>query len=75
MGENQGVSMSTVNINWRRHHLKPQRVKSVKLSRDLRFLEKLTDVGSLYLNPPQQAPVLCVDEKRQIQALIPPGLS
>src|SRR3990172_3918757 len=55
---------------------KPPRVKSFKLSRDPRFLEKLTDVVGLYLNPPQQALVLCVDEKSQIQALdrTQPGL-
>ena len=56
--------------------MKPHRVKSFKLSRDPRFLEKLTDVVGLYLNPPQQAMVLCVDEKSQIQALdrTQPGL-
>ncbi len=76
MAESQGVSKSTVNNIWRRHNLKPHRVKSFKLSRDPRFLEKLTDVVGLYLNPPQQALVLCVDEKSQIQALdrTQPGL-
>ena len=76
MAESQGVSKSTVNNIWRSHHLKPHRVKSFKLSRDPRFLEKLTDVVGLYLNPPQQAMVLCVDEKSQIQALdrTQPGL-
>ena len=44
-------------------------MKTFKLSRDPKFLEKLTDVVGLYLNPPQQAIMLCVDEKRQIQAL------
>ena len=44
-------------------------MKTFKLSRDAKFLEKLTDVVGLYLNPPQQAIVLCVDEKTQIQAL------
>jgi hypothetical protein len=43
------------------------------MSRDLRFLEKLTDVIGLYLNPPQQAIVLCIDEKSQIQALDRPS--
>ncbi|MEO6202470.1 MAG: IS630 family transposase [Nitrospirales bacterium] len=47
----------------------PHRVKRFKLSRDARFLEKLTDVVGLYLNPPDQALGLCVDEKTQIQAL------
>ncbi len=72
----QRVSKSTISNIWRAHTLKPHRVKSFKLSRDPRFLEKLTDVVGLYLNPPQQAIVLCVDEKTQIQALdrTQPGL-
>jgi transposase len=72
----QGVSKSTVNNIWQSHNLKPHRTKTFKLSRDARFLEKLTDVVGLYLNPPQQAIVLCVDEKSQIQALdrTQPGL-
>jgi hypothetical protein len=69
MAESQGVSKSTVSNIWRSYNLKPHRVKSFKLSRDPKFLEKLTDVVSLYLNPPQQAVVLCVDEKSHIQAL------
>jgi transposase len=69
LAEAQGVSKSTISNVWRGHNLKPHRVKSFKLSRDPRFLEKLTDVVGLYLNPPQQALVLCVDEKSQIQAL------
>ena len=76
MAESQGVSKSTVSNIWRSHNLKPHRVKSFKLSRDSRFLEKLSDVVGLYLNPPQKALVLCVDEKSQIQALdrTQPGL-
>lgn len=76
MAASQGVSKSTINNIWQSHHLKPHRVKTFKLSRDARFLEKLTDVVGLYLNPPQQAMVLCVDEKSQIQALdrTQPGL-
>ncbi len=76
MAKRQGVSKSTVNNIWRSHNLKPHRVKSFKLSRDPKFLEKLTDVVGLYLNPPEQAIVLCVDEKCQIQALdrTQPGL-
>jgi transposase len=76
MAKNQEVSKSTISNIWRSHNLKPHRVKSFKLSRDSRFLEKLTDVVGLYLNPPQQALVLCVDEKSQIQALdrTQPGL-
>ena len=69
MAKNQGLSKSTVSNIWRSHNLKPHRVKTFKLSRDPRFLEKLTDVVGLYLNPPEKALVLCVDEKSQIQAL------
>jgi len=76
MAKNQQVSKSTISNIWRSHNLKPHRVKNFKLSRDVRFLEKLTDVVGLYLNPPQQALVLCIDEKSQIQALdrTQPGL-
>lgn len=76
MAQQQGLSKSTVSNLWRSHNLKPHRVKRFKLSRDPKFLEKLTDVVGLYLNPPQQGIVLCVDEKSQIQALdrTPPGL-
>ncbi len=76
MAKAQGVSKSTVSYIWRSHQVKPHRVKRFKLSRDPRFLEKLTDVVGLYLNPPQQAMVICVDEKSQIQALdrTQPGL-
>src|SRR5258705_6500383 len=72
----QGISKSSVSRIWRSHNLKPHRTETFKLSRDLRFLEKLTDVVGLYLNPPDQAIVLCVDEKSQIQALqrTQPGL-
>jgi transposase len=72
----QGVSKSTVNNILRSHNLKPHRSKTFKLSRDPRFLEKLTDVVGLYLNPPDRAIILCVDEKSQIQALnrTQPGL-
>jgi hypothetical protein len=69
MVQSQGVSKSTVNNIWQAHPLKPDRVKTFQLSRDPKFLEKMTDVIGLYLNPPQQAIVLCVDEKSQIQAL------
>ena len=76
MGQAQGVSKATVNRIWQSHHLQPHRTKGFKLSRDPRFLEKLTDVVGLYLNPPEKALVLCVDEKSQIQALdrTQPGL-
>jgi transposase len=76
MAKHQGVSKSTINNIWQAHQLKPHRVKTFKLSRDPKFLEKMADVIGLYLNPPQQAIVLCVDEKSQIQALdrTQPGL-
>lgn len=76
MAEGQGVSKNTVNRLWQMHNLKPHLSRTFKLSRDPKFLEKLTDVVGLYLNPPQKAVVLCVDEKSQIQALdrTQPGL-
>ncbi|MCI0423704.1 MAG: IS630 family transposase [Acidobacteria bacterium] len=76
MAANQGISKSTVSTLWRSHNIKPHRTKTFKLSRDPKFLQKLTDVVGLYLNPPDQAIVLCVDEKSQIQALnrTQPGL-
>jgi len=69
MARAQGVSPATVQRIWDAHGLKPHRVKTFKLSNDPRFTEKLTDVVGLYLNPPERAIVLCVDEKSQIQAL------
>jgi len=71
-----GVSHMTVARIWDSHGLQPHRVSNFKLSRDKQFVEKLTDVVGLYLNPPDKALVLCVDEKSQIQALdrTQPGL-
>ena len=76
MAEEQKVSKDTVNRLWQMHHLKPHLSRTFKLSRDAKFLEKLTDVVGLYLNPPQKALVLCLEEKSQIQALdrTQPGL-
>jgi transposase len=76
MAKVQGVSKATVNRIWQSHQIKPHRAKGFKLSRDPNFLLKLTDVVGLYLNPPEKALVLCVDEKSQIQALdrTQPGL-
>jgi transposase len=76
MAKVQGVSAATVQRIWDAHGLQPHRVKTFKLSRDKRFVEKLTDVVGVYLNPPDKAVVLCVDEKSQIQALdrTQPGL-
>jgi transposase len=69
MAKAQGVSPATVQRIWDSHGLAPHRVRAFKLSNDPRFTEKLTDVVGLYLNPPEKALVLCVDEKSQIQAL------
>lgn len=76
MARAQGVSPATVQRIWSAHGLQPHRVKTFKLSKDPQFVEKLTDVVGLYLNPPDKAVVLCVDEKSQIQALdrTQPGL-
>ena len=76
MAKAQGVSARTVNRLWQLHNLKPHLSRTFKLSRDPKFLEKLTDVVGLYLNPPTKALVLCLDEKSQIQALdrTQPGL-
>ena len=64
-----GVSPATVQRIWSGRGLKPHLVKTFKLSNDPAFEEKLIDVVGLYLNPPEQAVVLCMDEKTSIQAL------
>jgi len=69
MAKAQGVSPATVQRIWSARELKPHRVRTFKLSNDKRFEEKLVDVVGLYLNPPEKAVVLCMDEKSQIQAL------
>jgi transposase len=76
LARTQGVSKNTIHRIWQEHQIKPHLTKSFKLSRDPKFLEKLTDVVGVYLTPPQNAVVLCVDEKSQIQALdrTQPGL-
>jgi transposase len=76
MAKAAGVSCSSVQRIWRSHGLKPHRIETFKLSRDKNFAAKVQDVVGLYLNPPDKALVLCVDEKSQIQALdrTQPGL-
>ena len=69
LGKAVGVSKNTIHRAWQDHQLKPHLTKSFKLSRDPQFVEKLTDVVGVYLQPPNDAVVLCVDEKSQIQAL------
>jgi transposase len=64
-----GISRTIVHRVWQRHDVQPHRVERFKLSNDPRFEEKVRDIVGLYLNPPDRALVLCVDEKSQIQAL------
>jgi transposase len=82
MAKEAGISEHSVLRIWRAFGLKPHRVDSYKLSNDPMFVEKVRDIVGLYLNPPDKAIVLCVDEKSQTQALeprqpilpLPPGL-
>jgi transposase len=71
-----GISEASVRRIWRAHGLKPHLIKTFKISNDPEFAEKLEDIVGLYLNPPEHALVLCLDEKSQIQALdrTQPGL-
>ena len=64
-----GVSKASVQRIWAAHGIKPHLIRTFKLSKDPRFEEKLVDVVALYMDPPEKALVLCVDEKSQIQAL------
>src|SRR4051812_38283671 len=64
-----GVSRMMVQRVWQRYDIQPHRVEKFKISNDPKFEEKVRDVAGLYLNPPDRALVLCVDEKSQIQAL------
>lgn len=76
MAAQVGASERSVRRAWRAHGLKPHLIKSFKVSRDPKFVEKLEDIVGLYLSPPEHALVLCCDEKSQIQALdrTQPGL-
>ena len=69
MANVSGLSQSTVSRIWRAFSLQPHRSETFKLSTDPLFVEKVRDIVGLYLNPPDRALVLCVDEKTQIQAL------
>ncbi len=69
MAERSGLSHWTVSEIWRAFGLQPHRTETFKLSNDPQFIEKVRDIVGLYLNPPEGALVLCVDEKAQIQAL------
>jgi len=76
MGKAVGISHTSVQRIWAEHGLKPHLVSTFKVSNDRRFAEKVADVIGLYLNPPDKALVLSVDEKSQVQALdrTQPGL-
>ncbi|MEF9437570.1 MAG: IS630 family transposase, partial [Candidatus Mariimomonas ferrooxydans] len=76
MAEAEGVSRMAVHRVWRKYNLKPHLVRTFKVSNDPNFVEKVKDIVGLYLNPPDKAMVLCIDEKSQIQALdrTQPGL-
>jgi len=69
MARRSGLSQTMVSRIWRAFALQPHRVEGFKLSKDPLFVEKVRDIAGLYLNPPDRALVLCVDEKAQIQAL------
>ena len=63
MAAEMGVSEATVRRIWHAHGLKPHRIQTFKISKDKHFAEKLEDIVGLYLNPPEHAIVMCVDEK------------
>ncbi len=69
MAAHSGLSKSTVGRIWKAFRLKPHRTETFKLSTDPLFIDKVRDVVGLYLDPPETALVLCVDEKSQVQAL------
>jgi transposase len=69
MAQESGLSHMTIRRIWNAFGLEPHRTETFKLSTDPQFVEKVRDIVGLYLNPPDRAVVLCVDEKSQIQAL------
>jgi transposase len=69
MAAESGLSRSTVGRIWKAFGLKPHQVETFKLSTDPQFVDKVRDIVGLYMDPPEKALVLCVDEKSQIQAL------
>jgi hypothetical protein len=69
MARRCGLSQTAVSRIWRAFALRPHRVETFKLSKDPLFIEKVRDIVGLYLNPPDKALALCVDEKAQSQAL------
>jgi transposase len=69
MAEASGLTQTAVSRIWRAFALQPHRIETFKLSKDPQFIDKVRDIVGLYMNPPERALVLCVDEKSQIQAL------
>ncbi|TAN31346.1 IS630 family transposase [bacterium] len=69
MAKKTGLSQTAIVRIWRAFGLQPHRVENFKFSKDPQFVEKVRDIVGLYLNPPDRAIVLCVDEKSQVQAL------
>ena len=69
MAQKTGLSQTAIGRIWRAFGLQPHRVENFKFSKDPQFVEKVRDIVGLYLNPPDRAIVLCVDEKSQVQAL------
>lgn len=69
MAAASGISRSSINTIWRAFNLQPHRAETYKLSRDPNFVEKTRDIVGLYMSPPENAVVICCDEKSQMQAL------
>ena len=69
MAKATGMSQSAISRIWRAFGLQPHRIESFKLSTDPQFIDKVRDIVGLYMSPPENAIVLCVDEKSQVQAL------
>jgi hypothetical protein len=69
LAEELGVGHTTMQRVWKEHGLEPHLSRPLSLSDDPKFAEKVVDIVGLYLDPPDKAAVLCVDEKTQIRAL------
>jgi transposase len=69
MAKASGINQTAISRIWRAFSLAPHRAETFKLSKDPLFIDKVRDIVGLYMNPPERALVLCVDEKSQIQAL------
>ena len=69
MAKHIGISVSSVQRIWRKHGLQPHKIRQFKLSNDPQFAAKLLDIVGLYMNPPEHAVVLSIDEKSQFKRL------